>query len=446
MSQIKAGEVHDLIVVGGGLAGLTAAYHQRDKDVIVLEAAERLGGRILSLVHDEVPLNLGAHMFGGAGTPVGDLLEELGLKRQPIKGQLFGMRLGRMKILKGRPELWPLLSPLSLKERVSFIKMGLRLRRGARRMARVLAIDTGQRISAAGLSFEDKRTLVQFMGPLHPKIEGVLAAITERSGGDPDTMSAGHALRSFTNVWSDAAPGANLEGGSAQLIDRLTDAINGSTGGRTHVNVSVSSVEAVGELVCVQLNDGKKIFARHCVVATPAPKAAQIVRGMPTETYLALNKIAYGTFACVAMLLKNVQNAPWSEIYAISTPGFPFSVTFNQSTGLPEAGRRGDSSLMLFRGGKGAERISELNDDDLKALAAHYLHDVFPEARYDIAKTEIARWSFGAPVALPERAELQEALERPLGRIALAGDYMESPNMNSAVTSAQLSLERLGLG
>ena len=43
-------EHHSIIVIGAGLSGLYTAWelHKRHKDVIVLEAREQIGGRVLS--------------------------------------------------------------------------------------------------------------------------------------------------------------------------------------------------------------------------------------------------------------------------------------------------------------------------------------------------------------------------------------------------------------
>ena len=38
----------DVVVVGAGIAGLTAAWQLRDLDTLVLEADDRVGGRIKS--------------------------------------------------------------------------------------------------------------------------------------------------------------------------------------------------------------------------------------------------------------------------------------------------------------------------------------------------------------------------------------------------------------
>ena len=72
----------DVVVVGAGLAGLSAA---RDlalggADVLVLEARERVGGRVEQVsVDDARPVQLGGEMIGRAHTAYLGLVEELGL-------------------------------------------------------------------------------------------------------------------------------------------------------------------------------------------------------------------------------------------------------------------------------------------------------------------------------------------------------------------------------
>lgn len=39
----------ECVVVGGGIAGLTATYYLRERDVLLLEGSERLGGRVKSV-------------------------------------------------------------------------------------------------------------------------------------------------------------------------------------------------------------------------------------------------------------------------------------------------------------------------------------------------------------------------------------------------------------
>ncbi|MCP4630820.1 MAG: FAD-dependent oxidoreductase [bacterium] len=50
----------DCIVIGAGLAGLSAAYELRNHDILVLEKDERAGGRVLTRTKNGVSYDLGA--------------------------------------------------------------------------------------------------------------------------------------------------------------------------------------------------------------------------------------------------------------------------------------------------------------------------------------------------------------------------------------------------
>src|SRR3954470_7520913 len=76
----------DLIVVGGGLAGLTAAtlVARAGRSVIVLERAARPGGRAATHVRGGIHFNLGPHALYRRGHAA-RLLEEL---RVPFTGRV----------------------------------------------------------------------------------------------------------------------------------------------------------------------------------------------------------------------------------------------------------------------------------------------------------------------------------------------------------------------
>lgn len=71
----------DLVVVGAGISGLTVAAVARSHglDVVVLEARDRVGGRLLSEEHQGGWLDLGATWFWAGETAVESMLRELGL-------------------------------------------------------------------------------------------------------------------------------------------------------------------------------------------------------------------------------------------------------------------------------------------------------------------------------------------------------------------------------
>jgi monoamine oxidase len=78
--------VVDVAVLGAGLAGLSAARDLKRSgvDVIVIEARDRIGGRVEAVtLPDGRTVQAGGEVFGPAHTAYGELVEELGLAVEP---------------------------------------------------------------------------------------------------------------------------------------------------------------------------------------------------------------------------------------------------------------------------------------------------------------------------------------------------------------------------
>jgi len=94
----------DVIVVGAGAAGLAAAnvLIENGLDVLVLEARNRVGGRIETVASPgtRMPIEIGAEFLHGAATATRELAERYGLRTIDVSGQRFehttsGLRVAR---------------------------------------------------------------------------------------------------------------------------------------------------------------------------------------------------------------------------------------------------------------------------------------------------------------------------------------------------------------
>jgi oxygen-dependent protoporphyrinogen oxidase len=196
----------------------------------------------------------------------------------------------------------------------------------------------------------------------------------------------------------------------------------------------VEAVAARGDEVIVTLaGSARPLRARSVVVATPAFVTRQIVRGLPAATADALGRIRYGAFLSVAVLTGETGAMPWDHNYAISTPRRAFSVLFNQATTLRSGPTRKPGGSLMQQSDAAIETAF------LADLAAE-----FPESRGIAREIVVRRWEAGAPYSYPGRARLQDALTAPLGRIALAGDYLEFPNMEAAAATGYEAADRIG--
>src|SRR5699024_5717013 len=82
-----------ILIVGGGITGLTAAYyikkdieqHALPYQVKVLEASDRLGGKIHTFHQDGFVIERGGDSFLERKTPAVELVNELGLQAETVR-------------------------------------------------------------------------------------------------------------------------------------------------------------------------------------------------------------------------------------------------------------------------------------------------------------------------------------------------------------------------
>ena len=439
------GDIYDAAIVGAGIAGLSAAWRLRHRNILVLEAAARPGGRLRSEPRGEYWLNFGAHLFGDADSPAGNLANELALETRPIPGDRMGIAFRGKVIAGGRSEMFPFRLPLDLRSRISFIKMGLKLRTGVMRLLEIQKVAPSEKPAerrVRQLSFDNERTLAGYVGSLTPNVELILRTITERTAADPTEMASGYGLTSFGQVWSKHSFGRNLVGGSA----RLPQAIAAALGSRVQMKAEVTRVGQGPDHVLVSYRqDGmqRQVLARHAIVATQADVARRIITDLPADTMRALGEIRYGEFLSAAVLTGETGPMPWDNNYAIATPGLSFGVFFNQASTLRVGPRRAGGSLMLFRGARGAAELMKRSDEEIARLFQTDLERLFPDARGIVREISIQRWPQGAPYSFPGRAAFQPALSRDFGRLHLAGDYLEFPCMDAAISTASEAAEKI---
>jgi protoporphyrinogen/coproporphyrinogen III oxidase len=426
-------------VVGAGLAGLTAAWRLGDLDLLVLEADSVAGGRIRSEARGDVWLNFGAHVFGGAGTATGRLIDSLGVEAAPVPGRLAAVALGGRIVASGPIETYPFRLPLPPRSRLALVRTGVKLRLAVRRYAAVAAERPGEEPAERQrrmLQFLDDRSFAEFLGPVPADVDAIFRATLNRSSGEPEELAAGYGIGYFHLVWNRSAGlSRNVVGGSS----RLTAALAAASGDRVLTGARATEVRAERDEVAVRYEHGgaeHEVRALSAIVATPAFVARELVHGLPAETADALGSVRYGPYVVGAFLTSENDPMPWDGIYAVATPDRSFGMLFNTANVLRRGPRIPGGSLMVYAAADAARRLDGLGDDEVAARFRDDLVSVYPEARAVVSEVVIRRWPRGLPYAAVGRARLQGALTRPLGRIHLAGDYLGTWYTETAIQTA----------
>jgi oxygen-dependent protoporphyrinogen oxidase len=442
----------DAVVVGGGIAGLTATWRLRHRNVLLLESAPRLGGRLLSIQKGRYWLSLGAHLFPGTGSVVDSLARELGIASVPVTGSLTAIASGQRRITTGRVETYPLRLDFSFRELAAFSLAGVRLQRAVRAYRGISAHRPSESSSAVlerRLAYLDDRTFADFLGPLPPKVSKIFSCAAHRATAEPSEMSAGCGVSLFALVWSGrhSLIAQNLVGGASVL----PSAIGSALGRRVFLEAEVTEIAPFDSVVRVTYRVGgtpRVVLARHVIVAIPAPQAAVVVADALPECASALRQISYGPFLSMALLTNESGPMPWDSVYAMATPGYSFDMFFNNAQVLRGPDQRADGgSVMVYAGGDGATRLIEQPDQVIERTYIADLQRLFPEMRGIIQSTIIQRWRIGNVFARPGRHLLQPYLDPPLGpmqNVHLAGDYFAVlGNIEDAAKSGQKAAERV---
>lgn len=103
--------MYDVIIIGGGAAGLMAAklLSEAGKKILLLEARAQLGGRIHAIKDFSFPAEGGAEFIHGNLKTTFDLLEEAGLKKATIKGKFCRLTKGKWSMEEELVPHWELL-------------------------------------------------------------------------------------------------------------------------------------------------------------------------------------------------------------------------------------------------------------------------------------------------------------------------------------------------
>jgi protoporphyrinogen/coproporphyrinogen III oxidase len=432
----------DIVIVGGGLAGLAAGWRLRHWDTVLLESASRVGGRIRSERRGPYWLNWGGHVFAGPGSSTDALLSEVGITAAQVPGSLAGVAMNGKLLIKGPVQAYPFRIPMPLSSRVALVKAGIKVSGQVLRYARIVRQRPGedpairqQRV----YDFENGRSFQDFVGDLPEDAGALFYPTVTRSAADPHEISAGAGIGYFSLVWN---IGQGLSRGIVGGPSTLTQGIAAALGNRVQLDAEVVEIVHTKRSVVVRYRQNgvdNEVEGRCVVLATPATVSHRVGVDLPQDIREALGKVIYGPYVSAAFLTDESTAQPWDGAYGIATPKRSFNVVLNQASLVrgSESTRQPGSSIMTFSPASLARALLPRTDEEILRIYTEDLNQVLGEGfGGSVVEAQVQRWETGAPYCFPGRAALQPTLMRRASRVFLAGDYLGTLYTETAIQTA----------
>ncbi|MUV37017.1 Protoporphyrinogen oxidase [Lentibacillus sp. JNUCC-1] len=435
-------EIKDAIIVGGGIAGLAAAWELREKDILLLESDDRFGGRLSSERRGKYWLNWGGHVLAGEGSSTDELLKSVGIQASPVPGTVTGIAMNGKVILDGRVESYPFRIPMSLKSRMAILKAGAKIRLAVMKYGKIVAPKPGENFKDHQqriYEFENDQTFTDYVGKLPEDADAIFRPTVSRSAGDPEEISAGAGIGYFHLVW-DKGEGLsrNVHGGAATLTNTLGESLSDKTRLGAVVTEVVQHQDHV-EVTYTENGEVHVVKAKYAIMATPAPITNKIATNLDTDMRWALDQIKYGPYVSAAFLTNETDPQVWDDAYAIATPKRSFNVAFNMSNlnRSWESTREKGSSIMTFSPASLARKLIDQSDEQIIQTYLHDLNEIFPGFSDKVVEAKVQRFPLGLAYCFPGRAKLQPYLTKPDGRLFLAGDYLGTLYTETSIKTGQ---------
>ena len=370
------GEVRDCIVVGAGAAGLLAAatLHEAGRDVLVLEARDRIGGRADSVpLSDGTMVERGAQFVHGPTVATWEFIVRFGLETHYV--------------------------PIGAKRPYAVFRDGEWLDRDP------VAEEAWERIEEVlGAPNPDTMSLRDAL--MTAGLEGAVLAAAERALSvaapmPPERLSARNAsdIHHVYDSVNDPISGVTRPGNPNFVLvhgyRKLWDAMSGPIADRIQLDMPVTEIDWSKGHGAVHVS-GEVFEAKTCILTVPVGVLrAGIVEFRPRLPEAKLDAISdIGDGGLIKVVAEF--DTPWWRDYTGPVPNFRNAVPSAFSNGFmdPFWGRPGPPALFAFIGTPHVDRITG-DEGRIGAMFLEALAGMFPELDPEshLVSVSVADWA-----------------------------------------------------
>jgi oxygen-dependent protoporphyrinogen oxidase len=456
----------DVIVIGGGISGLAAAYwlRQRGCNIVLLEQGERVGGvmrseRIGGFLFEHGPTSLMTNhpdvlRFCDA-VGLADRLVEA----NPFSRRRYVMRGGRLLPLPGGPadflrtSIWSGAAKLRL---IAEPFIAPNRSDHEESVAQFITRRFGREVLEYG--FDPFVSGVYAGDPERLSMQSTFSRLVEweRSSGSvvKGILFGRRAERRRADTPSAGKPASPLKRrffSFQEGVAELPLAIGRQLGDAVRLNSRVTRLSPSGTGWTVEASEAKRpqtYQARAVVLTAPAPVTAGLVEPFAPAAARALNEIPYAPIAIVGLGLRRSDVGHPLDGFGCLLPGREGRKLLGSlwsSTIFPGRAPEGMVTLTNYLGGAKRPELLDKCDDELIALTLNELH-TWLGVTGEPQAVKVVRWPRAIPQYTIGHAQRLAAIESGLEKwptLVPAGNYLRGVSVPDCILQTRQLADRL---
>jgi oxygen-dependent protoporphyrinogen oxidase len=452
-----------IVVVGGGISGLAAAYRlvERGADVVLVEGSDRLGGKIRTGEIADGPVELGAEAFAlrdpeGRPSAAVELADAVGLADSlayPAIGKAALAVDGRLRPL---PPGTLMGVPGDL-ERLD----GVATPAADRDRDRGRPLLGPDEDAAAGALVRERLGDEVADRLVDPMLGGVYAgraddlSLATTMPALASTLRREHTLTAAVRAALAARPGTAgpVFGTIAGGMGRLVSAVEARLGrAEIRLGLPVRSIAAAGtgwKVTVGSTRDPETLAADAVIIATPAAPAARLLSGVRPRAAELVGALDYASVGLVTLALAGVELPELSGFLVPATSGYAVKAATFFDRKWAHLNRPGVTILRTSVGRYGEEQVLQRDDDALVTLAHAELGTLLGRPLPAPVEARVQRWGGALPQYRPGHLDRVAAVRAGLPpTVAVAGAAYDGVGIPACVRSGWTAADRVlqGLG
>ncbi|MGH9497556.1 MAG: FAD-dependent oxidoreductase [Terriglobales bacterium] len=426
---------HDVVIVGGGVSGISAAYFMQDRDFLLLEKEPHWGGNAYLMEYEGNAFATGSAFLGKNESAAFGLAREIGLDPLPINDR-------DSTIIRGEwiADTWT--------DGLNRLPYAASVREGFKKFKKdTLAIDLGRRRNELdNLPFSDfmkgyPAEVKQWWDNYGPSNWGAVSEHTSAALGIAELKEIGR---------DDVVPDFyTWPGGLGAITKKLAEILTPKFADRMRTGATTIAVVPGKKEVQVTYMQGaelKTVTAKAVIMATPKFITRRIVQGLPEKQSDAMHQIHYIPYPVVNLIF---DKPVFNKSYDTWCPGNTFTdfIVADWVVRNQPGYHQKYNIITCYTPLKEEDRGYLLTESSTRKIAVKVLRDfqkLFPGSNVDPLEVHIYRRGHPLFVSTPGLyTRVQPLVREPMERVFFANTDSEGPESttNKAILAARRAVK-----